>query len=160
MQSIFVSSTFRDMHYERDIIQTKVVPAINAVAAEYDESITAFDLRWGVNTTDMSEESSAKKVLSVCLNEIDRCRPYMIVILGYRYGWIPDSKMLTEAIQGKNNFSLSEENISVTALEIEYGALSDSADIERTLFYFREIEGSCESIYLSEDEEHRKNWRI
>lgn len=156
MQSIFVSSTFRDMHYERDIIQTKVVPAINAVAAEYGESITAFDLRWGVNTTDMSEESSAKKVLSVCLNEIDRCRPYMIVILGYRYGWIPDSKMLTEAIQGKNNFSLSEENISVTALEIEYGALSDSADIERTLFYFREIEGSCESIYLSEDEEHRK----
>ena len=39
MKTIFVSSTFQDMHYERDIIHDRVTPALNAVARQYGESV-------------------------------------------------------------------------------------------------------------------------
>ena len=155
LRSVFVSSTFLDMHGERDVIRTKVTPAVNALAEKYGESVTTCDLRWGVDTSEMSEESSTQKVLGVCMDEIDRCRPYMIVILGYRYGWIPGKEMIEGAVRAKDGFTLSDAEISVTALEVEYGALS-AADIDRTLFYFREIDGSYDVVYQAETAQHRQ----
>lgn len=155
LRSVFVSSTFLDMHGERDAIRTRVTPAVNALAEKYGESVATCDLRWGVDTSRMSEESSAKKVLGVCMDEIDRCRPYMIVILGYRYGWIPGRELIEGAVRAKDGFALPDAEISVTALEVEYGALS-AADLDRTLFYFREIDGACDMIYQPETEQHRQ----
>jgi hypothetical protein len=45
------------------------------------------DLRWGVT----DEQKAEGKVLPICLEEIKRCRPYFIGMLGERYGWIPDA---------------------------------------------------------------------
>ena len=42
----------------------------------------------------METNEGSKKVLEVCLDEIDRCQPPMVVLLGYRYGWIPDEKLI------------------------------------------------------------------
>ena len=120
MKTIFVSSTFNDMQYERDAIQEIAMPQINATARKYGESVSFCDLRWGVNTTTLESEEGSKKVLDVCLNEIDRCRPYMIVILGERYGWIPDSQLIGSVAASKE-LDLSDLEMSVTALEIEYG---------------------------------------
>ena len=94
MKRIFVSSTFKDMNYERDILQERVMPELNEIARQYGESVSVCDLRWGVNTEEMESEEGSKKVLSVCLDEIDSCRPYMIVILGERYGWIPSEALI------------------------------------------------------------------
>ena len=44
------------------------------------------DLRWGIT----DEQKSEGKVLPICLDEIQRCRPYFIGLLGERYGWVPD----------------------------------------------------------------------
>lgn len=136
MQSIFVSSTFRDTQFERDIIHTRVAPAINNIACQYGESVSFCDLRWGVNTMDMGSEEAARKVLSVCLKEIDNCYPYMLVILGERFGWVPDRQLIAEAAK-QANFRLDDVEQSATALEIEYGALSDPERLKHTLFYFR-----------------------
>ena len=35
MKNIFVSSTFRDMHEERDILHARVMPELNEYAAGY-----------------------------------------------------------------------------------------------------------------------------
>ena len=123
MKSIFVSSTFRDMHEERDIIHERVMPALNEYAARYGESVSFCDLRWGVNTQDLESEEGSRKVLSVCLDEIDRCRPYMLVILGERYGWIPEPETMLAAEEGREGLDPDDLEKSVTALEIEYGAL-------------------------------------
>ena len=56
MKSIFVSSTFKDMHEERDILHKRVIPALNEYAAQYGESVSLCDLRWGVNTEDLDNE--------------------------------------------------------------------------------------------------------
>ena len=112
MQSIFFFFSFRDMHYERDVIQTNVVPAVHAIAAKYGESISAFDLRWGVNTADLSEESSAKKVLDVVIKYIKSfpCGEAEYCWLSYepenihgklvydKYGFIENGEMCYEEI--------------------------------------------------------------
>lgn len=153
MKTIFVSSTFKDMHYERDIIQDVVAPKINTVAKKYGESVSFCDLRWGIDTSTMEEETGAKKVLDVCLSEIDRCRPPFIVVLGYRYGWIPDNQLIENAASTKQ-LILDDLDLSVTALEIEYGALRSPERSQNTFFYFREIEGEAPEDYMSEDPEH------
>ena len=153
MKTIFVSSTFQDMHYERDIIHDRVTPALNAVARQYGESVSFCDLRWGVNTGELESEEGSRKVLSVCLEEIDRCRPYMLVILGDRYGWIPDQRLIADAAS-RARFALEELEQSVTGLEIEYGALSNPEQLERTLFYFRAFEGEVPASYGPENPHH------
>lgn len=47
MNSIFVSSTFRDMQFERDALRDISVPIINETAAKYGERVSFCDLRWG-----------------------------------------------------------------------------------------------------------------
>lgn len=160
MKSIFISSTFRDMQHERDAIHTKVIPAINSEAQEFGEAVSACDLRWGINTSEMTEKERTQKVLKVCLSEIDRCRPYMIVILGYRYGWIPEANTIIDIIQEVNHFDIEDKQISATALEVEYGALYSMENIGQVLFYFREIDGVCDDIYKSEGKHHKEKLEL
>ena len=154
MKNIFVSSTFRDMHEERDILHERVMPELNEYAAGYGESVSFCDLRWGVNTEDLESEEGSRKVLSVCLDEIDRCRPYMLVILGERYGWIPEPETMLAAEEGREGLDPVDLEKSVTALEIEYGALSNRDQLGHTLFYFREFEGPAPEGYGQEDAVH------
>lgn len=137
MKNIFVSSTFRDFQYERDCLRSQVIPALNETARKYGESVDFCDLRWGVDTTE-EYEKAAEKVISVCLDEIDRSRPYMLILLGERYGFVPDPSVISlEAHRRK--LELEELEISVTQLEIEYGIIKDSNTCRHTLIYFREI---------------------
>ena len=44
------------------------------------------DLRWGIT----EEEGLHGKQIQLCLDEVDRCRPFFIGMLGQRYGWAPE----------------------------------------------------------------------
>lgn len=155
MNSIFVSSTFRDMHFERDAIRDLSTPIINETARKYGEKVSFCDLRWGVNTEDLDDEISERKVLSVCLDEIDRCSPPMVVILGDRYGYMPSSNLISD-IAKRKELQLDDYQKSVTALEIEYGALVSNSKTANTLFYFREIEGITPTGFTDTDDEHSR----
>ena len=87
MRLVFISSTFKDMQSERDQMHNRVLPLVDAELEKYGEELEFADLRWGVNTKGLSEEESSRKVLSLCLDRIDDCKPYMIVFIGERYGW-------------------------------------------------------------------------
>ncbi|MCM1044207.1 MAG: DUF4062 domain-containing protein [Candidatus Gastranaerophilales bacterium] len=155
MKTIFVSSTFKDMHYERDAIRDITAPSLNEEAKKHGDEVDFCDLRWGINTGDLDTEEGSRKVLDVCLDEIDRSQPPMVVLLGYRYGWIPDGDLIKTAAERKH-LELEDLEKSVTALEIEYGALCDKEKLENTLFYFREIEGDAPSDYRTEDKAHEE----
>ncbi len=133
MPKIFISSTFQDMHVERDALQLKLVPQINEKLAPYGDSLDLIDLRWGIDTNDLDDEESNKKVLQVCLDEIDKAKPYVIVLIGERYGWIPPKYLIDAEIEKKG--SKISDDISVTNLEIEYAALLNSDC--NVFFYFR-----------------------
>ncbi len=138
MKLVFVSSTFKDMQYERDLLQTYAIPVLDDALREYGEKAYFGDLRWGVNTTDLDSDEGSKKVLQVCLDQIDNCKPYMIVLIGERYGWIPAQTLLDEACVLKGIEKI--QDISVTELEIDYGALLEPECEGRIMFYFRDLD--------------------
>jgi len=159
MKNIFISSTFRDMQGERDMVQEKVIPALRNEARKYGENVSAIDLRWGVDTSTLESEEGSAKVLSVCLDEIERSHPYMLIFLGERYGWIPESKIIEKAIKKREDkYQIDDYEKSVTALEIEYGALSEKyGDLENCIVCFREpmshlLDVSDREVYQEQSE--------
>ena len=82
---VFVSSTFRDMHSERDHLASVVFPELREYCRARQVELIDVDLRWGVT----EEEAENGKVLDICLEEIERSRPFFIALLGERYGWVP-----------------------------------------------------------------------
>lgn len=139
--TIFISSTFRDMQYERDCINEIVVPALKDYFKFYKIAVRTIDLRWGINTIDNKENDVEGRILSVCMDEIDRSRPFFVGIVGDRYGWMP-------------SFSMNPEDKSVTEMEIDYGALRNKESLENAVICLRDLNNVPEelhSIYYEED---------
>jgi telomerase protein component 1 len=109
---VFISSTFRDMQAERDHLVRFVFPRLREALARRRLHLVDVDLRWGV--------TSDQNALELCLDEIDRCRPRFLCMLGGRYGWVPPGA-----------------DASITASEIAYGALEREGRLAYCSFYFR-----------------------
>lgn len=135
MRSIFVSSTFQDMQAERDMLRQKVFPAINKEAGAHNDHIEFIDLRWGIDTKGQSEQDASIKVMDVCLNELQRSDDLMIILLGDRYGWIPDPKYMKQ-LRSDHDIELETDGMSATAFEIENGVIHGN---KKALVYIREI---------------------
>lgn len=161
MRSVFISSTFKDMQAERDYLHEKIFPRLRRLVGQYGEDIQELDLRWGVDTYKMSEEESGYQVLRVCIDAIDRCKPYIIVLLGDRYGWIPDVGVV-ESLRDDRVTDQYEESMSITNLEIKYGALSEEETLERCIFCFRnhdflgQVPEDRRGSYQAESPEHER----
>lgn len=160
MKNIFISSTFRDMQAERDMVHEYVVPALRSKARKYGENVNVIDLRWGVDTSQLETDEGSKKVLSVCFDEIDKSRPYMLVFVGDRYGWIPDERIIRDIVEKRGSLVTDGDlEKSVTALEIEYGALSEELGTsDRCIICFRELDTNgikdenLRKIYIEQNE--------
>ncbi len=120
---IFLSSTFRDLMPEREQLVKKVFPQIRALCRERDVEFTEIDLRWGIT----DEEAHSGKTVRICLEEIDRCHPYFLGIIGSRYGWIPETEDFEKDPALFRDFpelaELSRKRKSITEMEFMHGAL-------------------------------------
>ena len=128
--SVFVSSTFADMQAERDYLESHVFPLINDELKKYAITLRVIDLRSGINTLDTSGESQEEKVIRVCLDEINRSKPFFLGLLGNRYGTRPKAADL-------RGYARNYPDQSITAIEISYGFLQ-RADIMGCLFLERD----------------------
>jgi tetratricopeptide (TPR) repeat protein len=131
---VFISSTFRDMHAERDHLVKFVFPQLRRLCESRGVTWGEVDLRWGVT----DEQVAEGEVLPICLEEIRRCRPYFIGLLGERYGWVPDSlppKLLESEPWLREHLA---EKVSVTELEVLHGVLRNSTMAGHVFFYFRD----------------------
>lgn len=86
---VFVSSTFKDLGVERNILQEEVFPYLKEFCRSRGHRFQAIDLRWGIS----EEASLSQQAMNICLEEIERCRattlrPNFIVLLGNHYGWL------------------------------------------------------------------------
>ena len=136
---IFISSTFVDMQAERDYLRTRVFPELEERLRARRHHLEWVDLRVGIATAAQRDDEAARElhVLKVCLAEVARCRPFLIVLLGDRYGWVPPPDRV-RAAAGEAGFSADITGRSVTDLEIELGVLADRAQQPRSLFYLRD----------------------
>ncbi len=142
---IFISSTFNDMHAERDYLVKYVFPELSVWCEKRKLRLIDIDLRWGVSTAD----SMANNTVLACLNNIDESRPFFLCFLGQRRGWIPESEDISESTY-RNYPSIAEYvgKSSVTEMEIEHALLRpmlrivDGRNLEQqpvrhALFFFR-----------------------
>ncbi len=136
---VFISSTFRDMHAERDALLKFVFPALEERLHERRERLIPIDLRWGVES--VGHEYKEVLVLQVCLREVDRARPLMLVILGQRYGWVPPALQMATAVEGRGHELANALGKSVVELEIAYGALA-TKEPSRAAFFFRDLDAA------------------
>lgn len=127
---VFISSTFHDMQAERDELVKRVFPRLRKLCEARGVTWGEVDLRWGIT------EEQPEGVLSICLAEIHRCRPFFLGILGERYGWIPE-KIPTDILE-ENAWLGGCGPCSVTELEILHGVLNNPRMAEHAFFYFRD----------------------
>ena len=84
---VFISSTFNDMHAERDFLVKSVFPELSEWCEARKLRLVDIDLRWGVTEQDATQN---RNVVKVCLDRIDDCRPFFLCFLGQRRGWKPE----------------------------------------------------------------------
>ena len=116
---IFVSSTFRDMMEERNILMAHTWPQIRQFCRERQVEFVEVDLRWGIS----EEQTTRKETLNLCLDEIRACRPFFIGLLAERYGWVPGADAFTNDLKEEQPWINELRRKSVTELEILHGVL-------------------------------------
>jgi hypothetical protein len=178
---IFISSTFNDMHAERDYLVKNVFPELTEWCEKHKLRLIDIDLRWGITSAD----SEAKNTVRSCLKNIDKCRPFFLCFLGQRRGWVPNDPLCYEFKKKNNSLSLEQlekgkldeiseisykdyeklknydGKASVTEMEIEHALLSPMLNLkpsDHALFFFRnhdfENDGLTENqrmIYLNDE---------
>jgi tetratricopeptide (TPR) repeat protein len=130
---VFLSSTFRDMQAERDELRKHIFPQLRKLCESRGVTWGELDLRWGIDTSD--ETVAEEKVLRTCLDEVERCRPFFVGMLGDRYGWVPDE--FPPALLEREPWLAGQLGRSVTELEMLHGVLNDPALAEHAFFYLR-----------------------
>jgi len=131
----FLSSTFSDFLEERSLLVKQVFPALRRKAKDRGVEVVEVDLRWGIT----EEQSKQGKTIGICLDEIERCRPYFIGLLGDRYGWVPEkTDYRPELLRRQDWLPEHQGNASVTELEILHGVLNNPEMAGQAFFYFRD----------------------
>ncbi|MDD3520684.1 MAG: DUF4062 domain-containing protein [Actinomycetota bacterium] len=142
---VFISSTFNDMHAERDYLVKNVFPELSEWCEKRKLNLVDIDLRWGITNAD----SEAKNTVLACLNNIDKCRPFFLCFLGQRRGWVPTQEDIgTTTIHKYPGIKPYIGKNSVTEIEIEHALLSPMRrlvdemeeipkSVEHALFFFR-----------------------
>ncbi|CAD5119855.1 DgyrCDS8439 [Dimorphilus gyrociliatus] len=116
---VFISSTFTDMHGERDLLTRFIIPEIRSKAANLFYDIIDVDLRWGIT------ESETEKLVSLCLNEVTKA-DVVIGLLGERYGFLPQ-----EADFKDINLSDEYKKKSITEIEMRL-----ALENKKTCFFY------------------------
>lgn len=137
---VFISSTFRDMHAERDHLVKVVFPRLRQWCEQRRLHLIDIDLRWGVT----KEDAETGKALEICLKEIDGSRPFFLCLLGNRYGWVPET-LPSEGLYQVWDV-LGGASMSITHLEILHAAFASvpmtegrTAPLsEQAFFYLRD----------------------
>lgn len=122
---VFLSSTFRDMHAERDHLIKVTFPALREKLLPHRVELYDIDLRWGIT----EDEAKNAQVISLCLEQVDECRPFFLAFLGHRYGWVPDR--VPTHTQERFPFIAQFPGVSVTELELRHGPCSTQAERTR-----------------------------
>jgi nephrocystin-3 len=145
---VFVSSTFVDLYREREYLVKMVFPEIRHLCRERGIVFTEIDLRWGLT----HEDASFGRVISTCLQEIERCRPFFIGLLGDRYGWVPSFSDIHKSAYLMEEHAWLEEAVldgsSLVDMEFNYGVLGNNVPMPGAFFYLRRASGDTPDASL------------
>ncbi|MBS1912684.1 MAG: tetratricopeptide repeat protein [Bacteroidetes bacterium] len=135
---VFVTCDGREMQSELDLLARDVFPSLAKICETRGLGFTLVNLRRGVQRTFAHQA----KLLRLSLDELQRNRPYVIGLLGARYGWassrpVPpaDATLLDPHTRV---LPLIAQKRSMLDIEISEGVLASDELKERSFFYFRD----------------------
>lgn len=136
---VFLSSTFKEFHAERDLLVRRVFPELRRSLRERGLDLVEVDLRWGIT----DEQSQSGDTIPICLAEIDRCT-YFVGFLGDIYS--PYLPPLDPSLLEIHPWLGEFPGASVTEMEMLYAALLPEAPRRNaSLFFLRESNGVAAS---------------
>jgi len=112
---------------ERDHLVKFVFPELRRLCERRGVVWGEVDLRWGLT----EEQSERGEVLHLCLEEISRCRPYFIGIVGSYYG--THCGHLAGVPPREEGWPVDYLERSVTEIEFIHGVLANPAMAESRL---------------------------
>eukprot|EP00794_Sanderia_malayensis_P017020 gene17020-18734_t len=139
---IFVSSTFKDFHQEREVLVKEVFPDLRIWCEQRKLRLVECDLRWGV-----PKDATTEETIKICLGELDRCyednvAPFFLNLAGDRSGWTPSFEDLSRNLAAQYGWVYG---LAVTEMEIVHGAFRKLNP--NALFMFRNtIEGLPDEV--------------
>jgi len=168
---IFISSTFADMHAERDYLREHAFRRLSAELSKEGYGFSPVDLRGSVEETYGDAE---RNVFHMCLRRVDDCRPRFVGLVGDRYGWVCYNEQIEHSATQENirlrhvvddicgESGLQKDEIrdkSMTHIEMIYGLKQMERD--ECFFYFRnalpfERMGRDKSLYCEKPEKQKE----
>ena len=152
---VFLSSTFRDMHAERDHLVTVVFLELRDRLEKLGLELYDVDLRWGV--PERGADGEKANPWAYCKKWIDRVDPFFVCLLGQRYGYVPKPEDVPD-LADRHEFAQQ----SITEMEVRYAVLKKpvSNRVRRSFFYLREtrvpIAGTTPEAYNTFVEQGRE----
>ena len=114
---VFISSTFNDMHAERDYLVKRVFPQLQDWCESRKLRLVDIDLRWGVTELDATNA----RVAGICLERVDACRPFFVCLLGQRYGWVPQNRRNEDRGRSQDARRLSPTGTTPSSRQVSDG---------------------------------------
>jgi pilus assembly protein CpaF len=130
---VYVCSAFHDMSAERAHLHEAVFPVLSERFADQGIEFDFVDFPCGASS---EAEAENPATLLPRLEEIDRCRPFFVGLLGELYGAPLDP--IPEAALAKYSWLEQYAGFSLLHLEILHGVLRDSIEATQSFFYARD----------------------
>jgi hypothetical protein len=127
---VYVSATFRDMRAEREHLVTVVFPELRERIEKLGLELFEVDLHCAPSEENADGERANS--WAFCKQWIDRADPFLIGVLGQRYGWVPEPSEIKE-----EDDRARYAGCSITEMEIRHAVL-DGALKRHSFFYFRD----------------------
>lgn len=165
--TIFLSSTFNDMHAERDYFIKEIFPELNSWAKRHKIQTAYIDLR-----CENTEEIENNGAVATSLKHIDKSRPFFLCFIGQRIGWIPNFENDIDEETRYRYPSIKKliDNKSITEIEIEHSLFHPLSQrinkneirtcppTKHNIFFFRQnnyikyLNKAQKSIYTNDNE--------
>lgn len=143
---VFISSTFTDMQSEREHLVKHVFPELRQICRERGVVFTEIDLRWGIT----ERQARRRRIVSTCLDEIDRHEPFVIGLIGDRCGWRPtredictDGSLLVRYPWLAEAVAAQRSIVEIETLECTRHNVTLAS---RTHFYFRQSNEQTDDV--------------
>lgn len=118
---VFISSTFRDLHAERDHLVTVVLPELRERVEQF--GLEFFDVGLGRGVPARERNGESANFWECCRQLIDRVEPLFVCMLGQRYGWVLEPQQIRDQA-GRQVYA----TFSITQREIRHAVRNQPSD--------------------------------
>jgi hypothetical protein len=112
--AFFLSSTFTDTEWERNLLISDVLPYLTELARKYGLELRLAEMRWGIR----EEASSEHQTSEICMNELERCQReslglFYVFLACQKYGFRPFPPKIPQGIFASLRDQMSAEDAAL-----------------------------------------------